>query len=483
MEEKQPVVLAFGPDTAYYTIRPTDEQYQPVRRELDEDLQDELETLKKQAQEQDEMVPTRWAFHGQTLFMRDKGGSQFKWILENDFIILSIGRGKKTGVVGQVRLGSEYLWTCCGADLARGLVEVHVFLALIYGKYITLDMSALDLAADVLHLDMSALDIKECFISRAVKDGEDAGRAEECLIDGPDRIDRRWKKLSGLTFGRHTSAVSAVIYNKTNEIRYESPEKKWEHDLWRRNAGELGVEYSEFSQEMTVWRVEIRFKRLAFRQFPDVSGAYDVLGHLRDLWTYAVGHPGGGDDGLPDGWLRYVVPSEDSNRARWPVHPAWEVVQHAFEDQPLPESEMEREEQEREALLQELDEYLEAHPVEEEKTLFKRQGKRVKGDLPEPALDPKVLTQFVRTRKREVNLGRGIAQMAGWLSTIEAWRGGYEVDKNGEPIERDFLDTLSFLAKNIDAFFVERGLDFEKLVQKKRVAYRLQEFSALQDAA
>jgi hypothetical protein len=40
-----------------------------------------------------------------------------------------------------------------------------------------------------------------------------------------------------------------------------------------------------------------------------------------------------GDDGLPDGWLRYVVPTEDDrNQSRWPVHPDWVVVQSAFAD-------------------------------------------------------------------------------------------------------------------------------------------------------
>jgi len=37
--------------------------------------------------------------------------------------------------------------------------------------------------------------------------------------------------------------------------------------------------------------------------------AYDLEERLPGLWFYAVGHVGGGEDGLPDGWLRYVVPT------------------------------------------------------------------------------------------------------------------------------------------------------------------------------
>src|SRR5205807_6310946 len=353
------VVLNFSPDTAYYTIRPTDQDFVSVHLELDTDLQEELNVLKSKAQEQDELIPSRWEFEGQTLFMRDKGGSQFKWILENDKMILCIGRGKKTGVIGQVRLSSEYLQMDCAGDLGLALTHVHLFLTTIYGQYITLDMSALDLAADVLFLDVPSLNLKECFLSRAVLDDERPVQIEDGLVDGPSSIRRRWKKLAGLSFGMHTSPISAVIYNKTNEIKYHSPEKCWFHDLWRRRAETLGI---AFAPEMVVWRVEVRFTRPAFREFPDVSGAYDVLDHIGDLWTYAVGHAGGGEDGLPDGWLRYVIPTDDSNRARWPVHPAWEVIQHAADVEPLPESDYEREEQEKEELLQEVDSYLEEHP-------------------------------------------------------------------------------------------------------------------------
>src|SRR5437588_9205185 len=203
-----PVVLNFSPDTAYYTIPPTDQDFQPVHVELDRDLQEELNVLKSKAQEQDELIPSRWEFEGQTLFMRDKGGSQFKWILENDKIILCIGRGKKTGVIGQVRLSSEYLQMDCAGDLGLALTHVHLFLTTIYGQYISLDMSSLDLAADVLFLDVPSLNLKECFLSRAVLDDERPVQIEDGLVDGPSSIKRRWKKLSGLSFGMHTGCAS-----------------------------------------------------------------------------------------------------------------------------------------------------------------------------------------------------------------------------------------------------------------------------------
>jgi hypothetical protein len=278
----------------------------------------------------------------------------------------------------------------------------------------------------------------------------------------------------------HTSPVSAVIYNKTNEIEHHSPDKKWFYDLWQRRAQELGI---AFTPEMVVWRVEVRFTRPAFREFPDVSGAYDVLDHVRDLWTYAVGHPGGGEDGLPDGWLRYVIPSDDTNRARWPVHPAWEVIQRAADEEPLPESEYEREEREKEELMQLVDEELAARPFApsewslEEKQPVDREQVQPPDDAPDVAdlTEKETLKRFVRKRKRQVNMERGIAQIAGWLSTIEAWRRNYAIDREvKEDIEDDISTTLHFLAEETNQYLTERQIDFSQVVQKKRVIYRLE---------
>jgi hypothetical protein len=41
-------------------------------------------------------------------------------------------------------------------------------------------------------------------------------------------------------------------------------------------------------------------------------------------------HEEDGSDGLPDGWLRYVIPGNDSNRSRWMTHPVWCQIQGAF---------------------------------------------------------------------------------------------------------------------------------------------------------
>ena len=83
--------------------------------------------------------------------------------------------------------------------------------------------------------------------------------------------------------------------------------------------------------------MEFRFKQEFLHNLKTpIEDAYDLLEQFKPLWEYAAGRIAGSDDGLPDGWLRYVLPSEeDMNRSRWSVHPVWVVVQRAFADAPL----------------------------------------------------------------------------------------------------------------------------------------------------
>jgi hypothetical protein len=165
------------------------------------------------------------------------------------------------------------------------------------------------------------------------------------------------------------------------------------------------------------------------------------------------------------------------------VHPAWEVIQRAADEEPLPESEYEREEREKEELMQLVDEELAARPFApsewslEEKQPVDREQVQPPDDAPDVAdlTEKETLKRFVRKRKRQVNMERGIAQIAGWLSTIEAWRRNYAIDREvKEDIEDDISTTLHFLAEETNQYLTERQIDFSQVVQKKRVIYRLE---------
>lgn len=99
-----------------------------------------------------------------------------------------------------------------------------------------------------------------------------------------------------------------------------------------------------------------------------IEEVHSLPDRLSSLWEYCAGRRAA--DGFSTGWLRYVVPTDDTNRARWPVHPAWVVVQGAFSQE-------------------------------------------------DDGLGP-----LVRERIREKNIWRGLASVMGYLSTLSAWVGG-----------------------------------------------------------
>jgi hypothetical protein len=173
--------------------------------------------------------------------------------------------------------------------------------------------------------------------------------------------------------------------------------------------------------ESEVWRVEFRFKREFLHEvkqegvFHGIEDAYDLFDKLPLLWAYAVGHIQGGDDDLPDGWLRAAQPSNDSNRSRWETHPAWMVIQGAFSEESSPE-----------------------------------------------------LGEVVRERKREVNVQRGLEATIGYIMTLAAWLGGDYAET-----EADISLLLHWLSEAGSAYLEAKKRDFYQEVCRKRVLYGL----------
>ncbi len=108
-----------------------------------------------------------------------------------------------------------------------------------------------------------------------------------------------------------------------------------------------------------VWRVEFSEGRECLHE-QDLEDIYDALRNLKRMWAYCTQE-----------WLRMVIPARTPNRARWPTSPAWTRLQRAFD---------------------------------------------LSGDTMVDALGP-----LVRDSKREVNIDRGVAAMAGYATTLAAW--------------------------------------------------------------
>src|SRR5712691_2797225 len=384
-------LVGYGVDTLLINVRYADSTGQPVRQELDERLAHELDYLQGEARAAETAVASPWSFLDVLLFVEPHGaGKQWRWLLTSRLLTLVVSRGRFNDVIAQVRFSSEFLWSqaWCG----DALTKVHTFLMSIFGESIHLQVSDVHLCADVVGYDFSQCNYEAHFVTRVRKNE---------AIYGVDGVALDCHRVSTLAFSKHKCPLSCSIYNKTLEITQKS-HKTWFYDLWQRNGWD-GVS--------NVWRVEFRFKR-EFLHEVKIEWAYDLLDAFKRLWEYAAGRVVG-DDGLPDGWLRYVVPGEDSNHSRWWVHPAWVVVQGAFADDP------------------------------------------------ESDLGP-----LVRERIREKNVERGIASTMGYISTLAAWLGGMYAD---DGVDVSLL--LHWLSEVGPEYLESKQRDFLEEVRKKQKRY------------
>jgi hypothetical protein len=121
-----------------------------------------------------------------------------------------------------------------------------------------------------------------------------------------DSQHRKHRQVQTFTFGR--DEIVLRVYNKSAEIE-EASNKYWFWTFWD-------------GQQQDVWRVEWQvrkdvLKRFGLRTFEDLFGGYgDLLRYLvREHTT-----------------LR--VPTEDSNRSRWPLHPFWQLLSEEIDALP-----------------------------------------------------------------------------------------------------------------------------------------------------
>ncbi|MFH7322615.1 hypothetical protein [Aeromicrobium sp. JJY06] len=170
---------------------------------------------------------------------------------------------------------------------ARGVLAWVYDVVETMGLVVDWKVSRVDLFADFHGLDLFA-ETRWDFVCK--------GKRRKTFEDGDD--------LETLYFGSG-KPVLARLYDKTKETAAKGTD--WWPDVW-------GPEYRRGEQ---VWRVEFEINR-AYLKDVGLSSPEEVLDAAGRLWVKLSGE-----------WLTLRVPTEDSNRSRWPVSPVWEVVQAA----------------------------------------------------------------------------------------------------------------------------------------------------------
>jgi hypothetical protein len=161
-------IVGRGVDTLVLNVSYADKKFQPIKQELDADLQEELNSLQGEARINESAVVTEWAFKGFNLFMQPKGSrGQWRWILTCPLVSLAVSRSRLNQMIAQVRLSSEYLWSC--ETVSDAIVEVSLLLFDLFGEYLWVQVSEVDLCADSIEWDVATTDWQEGFVSRAVR--------------------------------------------------------------------------------------------------------------------------------------------------------------------------------------------------------------------------------------------------------------------------------------------------------------------------
>lgn len=432
-------LVNYGVDTLVLNVRYADEHGKPIHSELVESQIDSLNEWQDLAREAEEPVPVPVIFQNTNLLMHPHGAGkgQWRWLLTSSLLNLCISRGRLNGVIAQVRLSAQLLWSAehpvtHHQDLWPLLQDLEAFLMALFRidaqSRLHLQVSEIHLCADIAGWDLEhGYNWNATMLSRARRRVPRASYSlpepDECSKHGcPAAADGSFlwqgpenevptpiyngQRLETLEFGSHGSVLSCSIYNKSKELKHSG--KVWFQDIWKRHG---------YDGQGDVWRVEFRWKREAlhtFKQehvFHGIESIADLRSYLPYLWTYSAGHLQGGKDKLPDGWLRYVSPTNDKTPTRWPVHPAWLVVQSAFTTHTET------------VVNTTTGEVVEQHPISEP------------------------LAVLIRERQREVNLKKLAQQMGGCASTMSAWLTGR---KAKEPL--DLFAVFDWLMENLPAY-------------------------------
>ena len=285
-------------------------------------------------------------------------------------------------------------------NIQDALDEVHGFLIDLFGTHLLLQAGQIDLCVDLIGLALPT-EWEQVFISHAIgKRPIGASQKDRAFYCG--------RTLETVLFSGHGSPVSCKLYNKTAEIKQRSPGKVWLHDLWRRTTHPDGTpvwnedEHTPKDKQVPVWRVEFSLERTGLHEM-QLEDVQDVLTNIKRIWAYCTCD-----------WLRMVIPGPSKNRHRWLTHPTWALIQHAFDDY---------------------------------------------DKIPLEGLGP-----LVRKRQRAADIERGIAQVAGQLTTLAAW---YQELAQ----EVDALDVFHAVYTQVVERWAARDVDVAAIVQHKRILY------------
>lgn len=392
-----PLAVLAGVDTLYLNAYYADpERYTRIDKPLDEDLQALFLEMQQRAKSVQEEIETPWTLDKEPLHMLSHGsGKQWHWILRNDLINIQIGKGDYRGLIAHMRVSSEYLWRVNAVQSVLGVV--NALANRLFEHEMVLIPSAIDLCADIANWPMTSINHLG-MVAKARKQRH-TFEEESLYIAGAETWNGR--KLGTLYLGMRTSPVHGKLYDKLKEIKDGGNKKSWFHDLYKRNG---------WDGEAPVTRLEVSFKREALSDL-NIETVFDLIENLKGLWAYAVGSE------TVKPWLRYTIPTNDQTQTRWPLHPVWATVQHAFD-----------------------------------------------------SLNETPARELIRLKKQQANIDAATASIAGYLSSRTAWK----CARDGVPVDKMALETaFADVYEEMEKRYQDKGTTFQHQLAVKQRRYYL----------
>jgi len=264
-----------------------DSLYVSFRGTLKENIKEQLEEKKFQAQSTDEkeQAMAKMIIEDHCFEVKDKGKGLYAYVIVDAWYHIQISPSQsKTLPPVYIQISSDVLSRIGINDTMTDLRNV------IKTLLVTLDIetvSRADLFVDFI-TDVNLETIREIeWIRRAKK------------------LHRYWMEttFTGWSIGLG-GGISARLYNKTKEI--EISHKEYLKSIWQLKG---------WSEGQTVWRLEFELKRDFLKQM-SVNTLSDLINICNDLWRYCT-----------NDWLRLVIEGDSENRNRWDTHPLWNMLQ------------------------------------------------------------------------------------------------------------------------------------------------------------
>jgi hypothetical protein len=212
-------------------------------------------------------------FGGETFALHRSGKPPYPFRLSNR--AFTLGLSERMHPRCHVQFSSELLWSC-GLDAA--VARFNALWDAIGSKPVRHEtVSRVDAAFD-FHIERPAFRTDD-FVSLATKDSS-------------------WREnraVQSFQFGK--GDVVCRVYDKIAEIEQAS-DKHWLFDIW--------------GARENVWRVEFQVRRERLKQ-AGISTVEQLKAHLPSLTKHLAQHH-----------TSLRIPSDDSNRSRWPMHPLWQ---------------------------------------------------------------------------------------------------------------------------------------------------------------